>query len=252
MTFKVRVARLAVAVAAAGTLVTLAAAPGQAAAATGPGSVSVQTVVIPVAGQRPVTAYLVQPGWGAGVVQPGRDPVPALARADPQRPQRVPGRSHRASRPRGRLPAAAGHLPLGSRAARDPQGRHRDPAAIGRAPGQPELPDLPELRRQIPGRDRRARLRRHVRRPSGQQQPRGARRRAGRTRRNLGSLVCEVLAGLYRPQGRRLQGDLRRPPAGRARGPAGPPRTVPVGRPGHLRQRPGAAGVCRSMRRMRG
>jgi dienelactone hydrolase len=65
MTFNVRVARLAVAVATAmataGTLVTLAAAPGQAASTTGPGPVSVQTVVIPVAGQRPVTAYLVQP-----------------------------------------------------------------------------------------------------------------------------------------------------------------------------------------------
>ena len=65
MTFKVRVARLAVSVATAmataGTLVTLAAAPGQAASTTGPGPVSVQTVVIPVAGQQPVQAYLVQP-----------------------------------------------------------------------------------------------------------------------------------------------------------------------------------------------
>ena len=65
MTFRVRgrtvVARLAVVVAAAGTVVTLAAAPGQAASAAGAGPVSVQTVVIPVAGQQPVSAYLVQP-----------------------------------------------------------------------------------------------------------------------------------------------------------------------------------------------
>ena len=65
MTFRVRgrtvVARLAVVVAAAGTVVTLATAPGQAASAAGAGPVSVQTVVIPVAGQQPVSAYLVQP-----------------------------------------------------------------------------------------------------------------------------------------------------------------------------------------------
>ena len=65
MTFRLRgravMARLAVAVAAAGTVATLATAPGQAASAAGAGPVSVQTVVIPVAGQQPVQAYLVQP-----------------------------------------------------------------------------------------------------------------------------------------------------------------------------------------------
>src|SRR5215471_8768692 len=71
MTFRARgralVARLAVVVAVAGTVITLAAAPGQAAQAAGAGPVSVQTVVIPVPGQQPVSAYLVQP---AGTLAP--------------------------------------------------------------------------------------------------------------------------------------------------------------------------------------
>jgi dienelactone hydrolase len=72
MRFRVRgravLARVAVVVAAAGTMVTLVAAPGQAAtaAAAGAGQVSVQTVIIPVAGQRPVIAYLVQPAGSLG------------------------------------------------------------------------------------------------------------------------------------------------------------------------------------------
>jgi dienelactone hydrolase len=73
MTFRVRgravACRLGAGLAAAAVAVTLAAAPGQAAPVAGAaaaGPVSVTTVVIPVAGQPPVTAYLVQPAGPLG------------------------------------------------------------------------------------------------------------------------------------------------------------------------------------------
>ena len=89
MTFRLRgravMARLAVAVAAAATVVTLAAAPGQATSAAGAGPVSVQTVVIPVAGQQPVQAYLVQPAGALASSRYAR-PLPARPRGAHREP----------------------------------------------------------------------------------------------------------------------------------------------------------------------
>jgi dienelactone hydrolase len=60
-----------------------------------------------------------------------------------------------------------------------------------------------------------------------------------------GPLVRQVLAGLHRQPRGALQGAVHHPPAGTARLAAGQPRTIPVGRAGHLRQRQRAQAVRR-------